>query len=660
MESTIPCKIGFAKRSRFKNKKSMCRSRLVTAFPCKVMFLLLMLAGCDDSKKQSVKQPDSEKEAVRAAQKPEVGGVPTLIAAEDLCLDLGLKLGQFGRGVVHSGQNDLDSDFLSNLAASSCVSVEFEGAEGSPGTLSTCGLAQHTSLDGVKASTGNPLQSLLSRFSKLSSIKFGILSGTYLDAAKNRFELEAIVRGSGWSQSGEPVGFEGKQQLIWRKLLGHWELVEWHVTSVKITRANQTLFRDVTAQAIPVKQQLHDAQRSVHFERISQLVETGKVPDFGKYTPFIDAAFPHGLPSVSVFDLNSDSNEDFFISSRLGRTQFFQNSGDGTFQERTQAVGLDFDSLVNCSSFVDVDNDGDLDALIGRSLEPMVFLRNDNGVFIDVTQSKSNLSNRFMVSAVSASDINRDGLIDFYCSTYGPFGQNKKGSFKESSDWKDRFLSREDARKLMGKHVYGHGYVDNAGPPNFIIMNRGNGTLEAVNVGEVVEQWHHSYQSAWCDIDGDGDDDVYVANDFARDAILINETPRGATEPTFSDGLEAVFPGGGIGFGMGASWDDFDSDGDIDLYVSNMYSKAGARILRQLQPGDERFEIATRGNFLYRNTGGELENVAGKVAGKQDVGRVGWSYGGQFFDADNNGFSDIYVPSGYFSAIPAVDTKVDI
>jgi len=221
-------------------------------------------------------------------------------------------------------------------------------------------------------------------------------------------------------------------------------------------------------------------------------------------------------------------------------------------------------------------------------------------------------------------------------------------------------LSREDARKLMGKHVYGHGYVDNAGPPNFIIMNRGNGTLEAVNVGEVVEQWHHSYQSAWCDIDGDGDDDVYVANDFARDAILINETPRGATEPTFSDGLEAVFPGGGIGFGMGASWDDFDSDGDIDLYVSNMYSKAGARILRQLQPGDERFEIATRGNFLYRNTGGELENVAGKVAGKQDVGRVGWSYGGQFFDADNNGFSDIYVPSGYFSAIPAVDTKVDI
>jgi hypothetical protein len=43
-----------------------------------------------------------------------------------------------------------------------------------------------------------------------------------------------------------------------------------------------------------------------------------------------------------------------------------------------------------------------------------------------------------------------------------------------------------------------------------------------------------------------------------------------------------------------------------------------------------------------------------------NVGKVGWSYGGQFIDVDNNGHLDVYVPSGYFTAVAAADTKVDI
>jgi hypothetical protein len=192
-------------------------------------------------------------------------------------------------------------------------------------------------------------------------------------------------------------------------------------------------------------------------------------------------------------------------------------------------------------------------------------------------------------------------------------------------------------------------------------MNRGGGRLEMILGDELTKQWHHSYQSSWGDVDNDGDDDLYVANDFAGDGFLINETPAGAKQPVFADGISTHFNFTSSGFGMGASWGDYDSDGDLDLYVSNMYSKAGKRILKFLGGGgDERIDVSTRGNCLYQNSEGQLKNVAGVKSGQQDVGRVGWSYGGQFLDIDNNGRLDLYVPSGYFSAVDEADSKVDI
>jgi len=366
------------------------------------------------------------------------------------------------------------------------------------------------------------------------------------------------------------------------------------------------------------------------------------------------------LPSVSVVDIDDDGWDDLFISARWGPTQLLRNNGDGTFEEVTKEVGLSFPNLVNCSVFVDFDNDGDKDALIGRSLEPLVYLQNENGKFTDVTETLGSFSQQHMVSAISVSDINRDGLLDVYLSTYGPFGQNEPGKFKESADWRPRFLTASQQEKLAEKHAQGHGFVDNAGPPNVIVMNRGEGKLESIESDDLVAQWHHSYQSAWGDYDGDGDDDLYVANDFAIDGFLINETPPGSAVPVFSDGLESAFPEGGIGFGMGASWGDYDSDGDLDLYVSNMYSKAGTRIIAQVGVGDPRMEIATRGNFLYENRDGKFLNQTGSKAGQQDVGRVGWSYGGQFMDVDNNSFPDLYVPSGYYTAANAANTGLDL
>ena len=66
-----------------------------------------------------------------------------------------------------------------------------------------------------------------------------------------------------------------------------------------------------------------------------------------------------------------------------------------------------------------------------------------------------------------------------------------------------------------------------------------------------------------------------------------------------------------MGFGMGACWGDYDGDGKDDLFVTNMFSKAGQRVLGDFAEVDPRFVEAASGNFLYRQKEGKFEQLAG-------------------------------------------------
>ena len=95
---------------------------------------------------------------------------------------------------------------------------------------------------------------------------------------------------------------------------------------------------------------------------------------------------------------------------------------------------------------------------------------------------------------------------------------------------------------------------------------------------------------------------------------------------------------------------DFDNDGRLDLYVSNMYSRAGRRITASLAGLDPRMAKAARGNTLFRNLGDHFERVSGLTPPAHLVERAGWSWGGQLADLDNDGRDDLYVLSGYYTA----------
>ncbi len=102
---------------------------------------------------------------------------------------------------------------------------------------------------------------------------------------------------------------------------------------------------------------------------------------------------------------------------------------------------------------------------------------------------------------------------------------------------------------------------------------------------------------------------------------------------------------------MGAGFGDVDGDGRFDLYVSNMFSKAGRRITGALGDIDERIPKAAQGNTLFRNVDGlRFERASGSGAGQQPVEAGGWAWGGDFLDVDNDGQQDIFVLSGYYTA----------
>ena len=155
--------------------------------------------------------------------------------------------------------------------------------------------------------------------------------------------------------------------------------------------------------------------------------------------------------------------------------------------------------------------------------------------------------------------------------------------------------------------------------------------------------------------DDDGDPDLYLANDFSSDHLFRNDREEGFTDVTHETGITTY------GFGMGASFGDYNNDGRQDLYVTNMFSKAGRRILSKFEGINPDYLHSVNGNVLYKQgDGGQFERVSGLKPPSLMVAEAGWSWGGQFVDFDNDGDLDLHALSGYFTAPKELASEVDL
>ena len=190
----------------------------------------------------------------------------------------------------------------------------------------------------------------------------------------------------------------------------------------------------------------------------------------------------------------------------------------------------------------------------------------------------------------------------------------------------------------------------NNGVQNHLLANLGNWRFEdiTVAVGLDMNNQRFSYAAAWEDFDNDGDPDLYVANDFGRNNLYQNNAGR------FSD-IAANAGVEDLSAGMSVSWADYDHDGWMDLYVGNMFSSAGNRIAyqRTYRAGlDDSTRSAlqrhARGNSLFQNTPDATFNDVTLTAGV-NMGR--WAWSSNFADVNNDSFEDLLIANGMVTAV---------
>ena len=487
--------------------------------------------------------------------------------------------------------------------------------------------------------------------------RFHFERGNFLDAGRRQWEADIAFTGAARTRSGALLAVAAKLATRWKTGADaakggskpapadweDWRIERWHLKSLTTHEAADPLFSDVLDRALPKDADRRRARESIQEQLV---VAWGRdliagTDRFEKPHVLFDISSLYQKPGVSVVDIDRDGYDDIYVMPSWGKNLLLQNQGDGTFRDIAGEAGLDLENFCSSAVFADFDNDGDPDVFIGRTFERSLFFANEKGRFADRSGTLAVAALPNFVASISAADYNGDGLLDVYFSTYA-----------HDDTW-DRLrevlelMPRSQARELLARRRKGHRFRDHYGPPNLLLVNRGAGRFAEAPQSEQLALWRNTFQSTWADYDGDGDPDLYAANDFAPNNLLRNDGDR------FSDVTEETGTAD-IGFGMGVSWGDYDNDGLQDLYVCNMYSKAGKRIMGQIPGLDPRIVMLAGGNSLFRNQGGRFRKVSGVAPPSLLVEKVGWAWGGQFADFDNDGFLDIYSLSGYYSAPPEI------
>src|SRR2546423_3981907 len=174
------------------------------------------------------------------------------------------------------------------------------------------------------------------------------------------------------------------------------------------------LFGEARDPALLPPQDVPKPRPSQHYEGTVKYYRGGmKSPPHPYFAP-ISANQKDG---IAVADIDGDGFDDIYITVRIGKNMLLHNNGDGTFTEEAALHGLDLPGHTMCALFADFDNDGDLDAMLGRSLLKTTYLENRRGRFY---QPPIPSYMPMAVISMAAADYNNDGLLDVYLCTYRP------------------------------------------------------------------------------------------------------------------------------------------------------------------------------------------------------------------------------------------------
>jgi len=300
---------------------------------------------------------------------------------------------------------------------------------------------------------------------------------------------------------------------------------------------------------------------------------------------------------------------DFYTPSHPLRNALYHNNRDGTFTDVTEKAGVAGTAYGMGIAVGDFDRDGFPDIYLTQYPRSVLYRNNGDGTFTDVTEKAGVAAPGWATSAVWF-DYDNDGRLDLFVCRF--------------ADW-DKAKNKFCGNTLTGERWY---CKPNVYPPmqSWLYHNNGDGTFTDVSRESGIA---NSPAKAWgvvaCDVNNDGLMDLFVSNDTVANSLFVN-----SRNGKFSDlGLLS-----GVGYnsfgrarsGMGVDAADYDQDGWIDLFVSNV--------------DHEMFS-------LYHNNKDETfteVSLSGTI-GMTTRMMSGW--GVRFFDYDNDGELDLLLCNGH-------------
>lgn len=321
---------------------------------------------------------------------------------------------------------------------------------------------------------------------------------------------------------------------------------------------------------------------------------------------FVDVAPARGIVNyqmatgygggIAAADYDGDGDIDLFIPNALGEPdRLYRNDGRGNFTDIAALAGVDSTDPNKVALWFDYDGDHDLDLLVTGGdcysecllAEQKVRLYRQDGPtqFVEVAASAGIVvpaldQSNTHVGGMCAGDINNDGWLDLFIGVWGGAG-----------------------------HLF---------------LNNHDGTFSDISVAAGVSASDDHWQPMMHDFNGDGWLDIYVAIDFHPNKLWINQGDLTFVNRAAEAGLDNVMNDMGMALG------DYDNDGDLDIYTTNIFDYLGQ--------GEH--------NVLFRN------NSVGDRLQFTDITpplmhNGGWGWGCTFIDHDNDGDVDIAATNGF-------------
>ena len=364
--------------------------------------------------------------------------------------------------------------------------------------------------------------------------------------------------------------------------------------------------------------------------------------------------YDHGC-GVAVADFDGDGHDDVYFLNQLGPNALYRNKGDGTFEDVTSKAGVGVgDRICVAATFGDYDNDGYPDLYVTSTRGGnLLFHNNSDGTFTDVTR-RAGLVHIGHSQTAAFFDYDNDSYLDLFVTN--------------TAKW------TLDTYNSSGHYYPGVGRLTELTLSpieyNLLYHNNGDGTFTDVTEKSGLKGQGWGGDVSVFDLDGDGHLDLLVTNMFGGCQLYRNNG-----DGTFAVVTKKTLKRTSFG-AIGSKAFDFNNDGRLDLFIVDMHSDMWmlpSVKLQSLQPDrlktkyprfagplyssdpgiadwearlqqtvHFRYEDVLFGNSFFKQLpSGKFEEISDKANLE-----TWWPWGIAVGDYDNDGFEDVYLPSG--------------